>query len=234
MSVTQKFSAKFQGLLAQSVTARPRNGPEHPQDSQAAAERIYGRNVAMFRSLGRAAAAALMLGSAALLATPATASAQAAPVPMNVTPLAGLFHVITIAALPGLCLQPLTPTYRSTVAVKPCDGSAAQEWAILSTSSGGTHYRFLNNSGFCLSVDDGSTSGADAWLDECTVNSDPNSTTVSNAEWNASAPQPGAVTLQTRYGFVNHNLCLTDGVAIVLVTTCNGIPAQNWVIGVGG
>jgi hypothetical protein len=190
---------------------------------------------AMLRSLARAAAAALMIGSAALLATPATGSAQATPAPMNVTPFAGLFHVISPVAHSNMCLQPFTPTYRSVIVERPCDGSAAQEWAILSTPSGGTHYRFLNNSGFCLWVDDGTVTAGILREDECQTSA-PGSTTVSNAEWNSSALQPNAVTLQSRLGFVNRNLCLTDEGAgfDTEVSACDGTVSQIWLIGFGG
>jgi hypothetical protein len=53
------------------------------------------------RSFGRAAAAALLIGDSALLATPTTASAKDVPAPMNVTPLAGQFHPIVVAGSPG-------------------------------------------------------------------------------------------------------------------------------------
>jgi hypothetical protein len=190
---------------------------------------------AMLRSLARAAAAALMIGGAALLATPATASARAMPAPMNVTPFAGLFHVINPVAHSNMCLQPFTPTYRSVIVERPCDGSAAQEWAILSTPSGGTHYRFLNNSGFCLWVDDGTVTAGILREDECQTSA-PGSTTVSNAEWNSSALQPNAVTLQSRLGFVNRNLCLTDeGPGFdTEVSACDGTVSQIWLIGFGG
>jgi hypothetical protein len=194
---------------------------------------------AIFRR--RAAAAAFLLGSAALLATPATASAQATPAPMNVTPFAGLFHPIASAAHPGMCLTAADTDWGAKIFEDPCDGSAAQEWAILTTPSGGTHYRFLNTGGFCLWTPDDPVVGELPHLDECQTSAAADST-VSNAEWNASLPLPNAVTLQTRVGFVNWNLCLNEVIpggpglssSFVSLAACNGGASQVWVVGFGG
>jgi hypothetical protein len=195
----------------------------------------------MFRLLGRAAAVALMLGGAALLATPATASAQATHKPLNVTPFAGLFHPIVSAAHPGMCLSPPGTGWGTKIFEEPCDGSAAQEWAILTTPAGGTQYRFLNSGGFCLWIPDNPIAGDLTQLNDCQV-SDTDTTPVTNAVWNASTTLPGAVTLQTRFGSVDHNLCLNEVIpggpglssSFISVQTCNGSASQVWVVGFGG
>jgi len=187
----------------------------------------------MVRSLVRAAAAMLMLGSVALLATATAASANTGS--MKIVPRAGLFHTITNAGHSDWCLQPLTTAFRAPIVQRPCDGSAAQEWETLSTPSGGTHYRFLNTSGWCMSVDK-LGNGTPILQDECQVSG---GTTVSNAEWNASANLPNAVTLQSRFGFVNRTQCLDEpgaaaGNSNMQLFTCNGTLAQIWVIGFNG
>jgi hypothetical protein len=185
------------------------------------------------KSLVGAAAAVLMLGSAALLATATGASAKTGPV-KTIIPFAGEFHPISNAGHSGECLQPLTPDFRAPIVQRPCDGSAAQEWATLSTPSGGTHYRFLNTSGWCMSVDR-IGNGAPVLQDECEVSG---GTTVSNAEWNSSATLPNVVTLQSRFGFVNRTLCLDEpgasgGNVNMQLFNCNGTLAQIWVVGFG-
>jgi hypothetical protein len=188
----------------------------------------------MFRSLGRAVAAALMLGSITLLATATVASAQTTPVPMKIMPRAGEFHPIHPAGHSDLCLQPVTPAFRALIEQTTCNGSTAQEWETLSTPSGGTHYRLLNTSGWCMSVD-AIKNGTPVLQDECEV---AGGTTVSNAEWNASGSLPNSVTLQSRFGFVNRTVCLDEpgalgGTQNIQVFTCNGTLAQIWVIGFG-
>jgi len=188
----------------------------------------------MFKSLGRTVAAALMFGSVALLATATVASAQTTPVPMKIVPFAGEFHPIHPAGHSELCLQPVTPDFRAVIEQTTCNGSTAQEWETLSTPSGGTHYRFLNTSGWCMSVD-AIKNGTPVLQDECEVSG---GTTVSNAEWNASASLPNSVTLQSRFGFINRTVCLDEpgalgGTRNLQVFTCNGTIAQIWVIGFG-
>lgn len=186
----------------------------------------------MIRSFSRALTAVLMLGSIAVLAMATGASAQTAPV--KIVPRAGEFHPIHPAGHSDLCLQPVTPAFRALIEQTTCNGSTAQEWETLSTPSGGVHYRLLNTSGWCMSVD-GVKSGTPVLQDECEV---PGGTTVSNAEWNASTSLPNSVTLQSRFGFVNRSVCLDEpgasgGQQNLQLFTCNNTIAQIWVIGFG-
>jgi hypothetical protein len=179
-----------------------------------------------------AVAAALLLGSAGLLAmaTGATAQTPSPPPAKTVVPLAGEFHPIKLVNHSEACLQPVTSGFRSIVMDVTCDsGNSLQQWATLSTPSGGTHYRFLNTDGWCMSVDE-VRDGATVVMDECEV---AGGTTVSNAEWNASAKLPDVVTPQTRVGFRNNNFCL-NGTTFALplqIFTCNGSLAERWVVG---
>jgi len=189
----------------------------------------------MIRTLGRAVAAALMLGSVAVLAMATGASAQPVPVKTAIVPFAGQFHPINNAGNPSECLQPLTSDFRAPIVQRPCDGSMAQGWAVDPAPSGGTHYRFLNPDGWCISTDS-LTNGSPILQDECAV---PGRTTVSNAEWNASATllanRVTEVTLHSRLGFVNSAHCLDEpgglaGNSNMQIFACNGTNAQNWLI----
>lgn len=194
------------------------------------------------KSLVSAAAAVLMLGSAAMLATATGASAKTAPA-KTIVPFAGEFHhIINAGHLPGdpavpagECLQPLTADFRAPIVQRPCDGSSLQQWALQFTPSGGTHYRFLNADGWCLSTDS-LRNGDPVLADECTVGSNG---TVSNAEWNASSTivdnQAIFVSLQSRLGFVNRAECLDEPGALagnsnMQMWACNGTSAQRWLV----
>jgi hypothetical protein len=181
------------------------------------------------KSVARVVAAVIMVVSAGLLVTAGTANAQT-PSPKSITPFAGAFHTITNAGHSGMCLQPVTPDFRSLIVQRPCDGSQAQLWASLFT--GTNHYRFLNTSGWCMSVDS-PASGSAVLQDECEA---PGQTTVSNAEWNSGASLPNVVTLRTRFRFVDNNTCLDEpgasgGNVNMQLFTCNGTLAQRWVVG---
>ena len=106
---------------------------------------------------------------------------------------------------------------------------------VLSTPSGGTHYRFQNADGWCISTDS-LRNGDPVHTDECAVSG---GTTVSNAEWNASSSivsgQAIVVALQSRLGFVNRAECLDEPGALpgnsnMQMWVCNGTNAQRWLI----
>jgi len=197
------------------------------------------------KSLVSAAAAVLMLGSAAMLATATGASAKTAPV-KTIVPFAGSFHpIINAGHLPrdpafpaGECLQPLTTDVLAPIVQRPCDGSSAQLWTVELTPSGGSHYRFLNSDGWCMSVD-AIGNGVPVIQDECAVSG---GTTVSNAEWNSTATivanQAIVVSLHSRLRFVNSAHCLDEPGALagnsnMQLFACNSTNAQRWLVNSG-
>jgi len=217
------------------------NGLEVIQGELSPIERIYGE-MSKIRALVGVTAAVLMAGSAALLATATGASAQTPPV-KAIVPFAGSLHPIMNAGhLPGdpaapagECLQPLTTDFRAPIVQRPCNGSSAQLWAVELTPSGGTHYRFLNTDGWCMSVDSVGN-GVPVLQDECAVSG---GTTVSNAEWNSTATivanQSIVVSLHTRIGFVNSAHCLDEPGALagnsnMQLFACNSTNAQRWLV----
>ncbi|WP_406453506.1 RICIN domain-containing protein [Streptomyces sp. NBC_01622] len=160
------------------------------------------------------------------------ANAQTAPSTVA-TPLVGEFHrILNVAS--GKCLQPQSTSFGAPIVQKTCDGSSAQGWFAL--DMGSNHFRFLNPSGWCMFVSDTLTNGGPVWQDECAV---AGGTTVSNAEWKASAALPNDVTLRSHVHFVDTNFCLdvpggstAEGLA-VQVWTCSGTynPNQHWIVG---
>jgi hypothetical protein len=185
---------------------------------------MYGDMSAMVKTIVRATAAALMLGSAAMVATATGARAD------------GAFHQTTNTGNTGWCLQPLATGSQSPVVQRPCDNTnSLQLWTVLSTPSGGTHYRFQNADGWCISTDS-LRNGDPVHTDECAVSG---GTTVSNAEWNASSSivsgQAIVVALQSRLGFVNRAECLDEPGALpgnsnMQMWVCNGTNAQRWLV----
>src|SRR5262249_55953722 len=129
------------------------------------------------------------------------------------------------------CLQPLTPSFRAPIVHRTCDGSASQFWVQL-PGNGAGRYRFLNTSGWCMSVDT-LKNAAPVLLDMCRA---PGGTTADNAEWKASGALPGVVTLRSRVHFTDNDFCLAVAGAFgddanVRLFTCNDKSVQRWMAG---
>jgi hypothetical protein len=121
----------------------------------------------------------------------------------------------------NLCLQ--LNANNDFISPTTCNGSAEQGWLAL--KDGSNFYRFVNGSGRgCLSVDTAS-SGFSAHIDNCTL-SDGSGSSVSNAQWIASNTLPNAVSLRTRVGNRDSNLCLTPSVTL---SSCGAAP-QRWFV----
>jgi hypothetical protein len=129
----------------------------------------------------------------------------------------------------GKCLQPVAGTFDEGAAIvqQPCNGSTAQQWALVSL--GGTTYRIKSLlSGYCLETRLGATNGSpiDQW--QCNW--------ISNEIWDTGYtpyPLPAVVALTSRVsGTTSHCLDVPgnlpyDGLAMQLYR-CNGTVAQRW------
>ncbi|MEU4213343.1 RICIN domain-containing protein [Streptomyces sp. NPDC026206] len=183
--------------------------------------------VASRNRLGALVAATLLAGAgSAATATPAHAQpAQASAV----TPSAGVFNPIKNIGN-SKCLQPAGGSTGEVAIVQATcvTGSLAQQWQFLRLSGG--NYHLINQlSGLCMYMNGPVAARSPIAQVECT--------TVSNEEWKSSSPPPDVVTLMSRAGHRDTNLCIdvpggqSDEGLAVQIFGCNGTLAQRWTIG---
>lgn len=157
------------------------------------------------------------------------ASLLALAVHTGVAEAAGVFHPIRNTGN-GKCLQPQGgSTGHVAIVQMPCvAGSLAQGWHFERIS--GNDFRIINQlSGFCVYMNGPVQAGSPISQAPC----DP---PVSNHTWRADHPPASVAELRSMAGG-NHNLCLDvpggsaiDGLGMQ-TWTCNGTPAQRWIIG---
>ncbi|MBT2387564.1 RICIN domain-containing protein [Streptomyces sp. ISL-11] len=172
---------------------------------------------------GALAAATLLAGAGAVMTTgtPAYASAPAAP-------LAGVFHPIKNVGN-NKCLQPAGgSTGEVAIVQSACTGALAQQWQFLKVTNSG--YHLINQlSGLCMYMNGPVAAGSPIAQVECT--------TVSNEEWKSTPAPPEIVTLMSRAGHRDTNLCVdvpggqADEGLGVQIFGCNGTLAQRWIAG---
>jgi hypothetical protein len=149
-----------------------------------------------------------------------------------VKPFAGVFNPIKNSNN-DLCLQAVAPAPGTAVVQEPCisdpndPNAQLQGWQAISI---GGRTGFLNQSGYCLFAFVGAKNGAPLGLNTCR--------TVSNEEFDTSAPLPNVVTIESRIGFVDTGFCIfgpgtstTPGQQIVLESCDSSVLAQHWSVG---
>ncbi|NUK07855.1 RICIN domain-containing protein [Streptomyces lunaelactis] len=172
-------------------------------------------------------AAMIMLAGIGSAATATGASAEPAP-STSLAPFAGVFHPIKNVGN-GKCLQPEGGSTGEVAIVQAaCTGSTAQGWQFLQFS--GSSYHLINQlSGLCMYMNGPVASRSPIAQVECTD--------VTNEDWKSSAPPPDVVTLMSRAGRRDTNLCIdvpggssAEGLG-VQIFRCNGSLAQRWIVG---
>lgn len=161
----------------------------------------------------------------------AATTAHATATSTSVKPLVGVFNPIRNVGN-NLCLQPVIPAPNSAVVQEPClaagdPNASIQGWQAVTI---GGRTGFLNQaSGACLFAFVGAQDGAPMGLNVCR--------TVSNEEFDTSAPLPNVVQIESRIGFTDTGFCVdvpgastTVGLQMQLFS-CNGTLAQRWVVG---
>jgi hypothetical protein len=143
-----------------------------------------------------------------------------------VTPFAGVFHPIQNVGN-GLCLQPTSFDDGAPIVQLDCNSSILQGWQFIQLAT--NHYRFLNQSGWCLDTFGPAANGTPMVQGECKP--------ISNEEFNTGASLPNVVILEARVGFRDTGFCVdvpgaqnTRGLAMQIYR-CNGTLAQRWVVG---
>jgi len=172
------------------------------------------------RKLHTPALVAALIGGA-LMAGMAPANAGPKPASGALAQLSGEYKIIRNVTNNNLCLQ--LNAINNFISLGTCNGSVEQGWLAL--RDGNNFYRFVNGSGRgCMSVD-AASSGSPAHIDNCTL-SDGSGSAASNAQWIASKTLPNLVTLRTRFGDRDSNLCLTASVSL---SPCGSEP-QRWFV----
>ena len=176
----------------------------------------------------------ILPGAAALVAAAVVGGggvAQATPAPAgHVTPHAGVFKPITNQGDTTKCLSATMGAAGAAVIEQTCDPTnSLQNWKF--ENLGGTTYRFVNQSGFCLfAFSPPAANGKPMGLNTCR--------TVSNEQFNTHSTLPGFVTLESESGFTNTGFCVdipgVDGGQAILFRCSSsnsfelwGIPPQN-------
>jgi hypothetical protein len=163
-----------------------------------------------------------LLLTAGLSAVLVGGAAQAAP-------FAGVFKPIKSVANPDRCLQPDVPALNAGVVQRQCDpNNPAQGWQFQQV--GNHHYRFINQqTGLCFRAYTKAANGSPIGVATCNGQS--------NLEFNTNVNLPEIVVLESRIGFDDTGFCVdVPGASPQLglqmqLFTCNGTPAQRWVVG---
>jgi Ricin-type beta-trefoil lectin domain-like len=140
----------------------------------------------------------------------------------------GEAHPISNAAN-GMCLQPENGSFDAVVIVQAtCNGSSAQRW-FFAPFGGTNRYQFSNLfSHLCFDAPDTGINGGILQQNQCAP--------ISNDMFQASRKLPDRVSLMSRAGNRNTNLCI-DGSAppgtVVRLFQCDGSAIQQWVVGFG-
>src|SRR5205814_245666 len=142
------------------------------------------------------------------------------------------FHQMRNAAT-NQCFKPLSVSFGAPIILVPCadnDADPLQDWQV-HTAPGTNLVRLQNlgSRGMCAFVLDDPGNGTPALLDECDIQNGGGA--VSNAEFSQVGTPPNSVSLRTRVGGRDYNLCLSGVGGALSVRTCNNFDGnQLWQI----